>query len=892
MGDYDCKSLLRAESHRFDDWVDEVYYVSRLTIVGADGALRTYEARAGDHVAARQQAWMLAASDRCATSQLLLSTPIPWSSAISSAPQGMNGGLGSGMPVLFQNIAAPTAAVPVTTPCLMPLGLSLTLPPVPGGGYRLQQCGYPARLPAAADVLQPNQLCAQAQQPQRLPSAAHLGVQVVSAGDTGAGPGKPLFRIDRKPSRVDNVCSSPTKNTASQEDGLISEDPGMLGLAGKSANRHCNPVNAEDSGLHVTSRRGNTSGFGFESPVMVFQPKQRRNFYGVDHACAQRSRTPSQLDRPPFRDHSPQWDVETGGPDVENCASSFKKRKTGVFKLVPADRPVIPMHTTLDSNKEAIVTENESDADDDYLTTYNELCQRGVANLEVPKYNYVFVSSAKMSSKWECCATIAATPPWGGYPLTISKTVSGKNKKDARRVAAKALLSELVEQKILSPAIVATKGIYVTATARSAARAAVNPESENKMNAKHLAEAAAAVSILNQLWQKEKFDGKPKWTLTPASSGATGHWKCSIFIRSKQYGDVSAECIQSQKKYAKHFAAYNAVQKLREQGCSDVDTINVQPKQQSNVVHSVADDCGGGSKSGLQSLNTMDEASKSRLDSALHHHGEVTDFRNDGDVNPGFGTMFQLPSTVKILIARNVGDVNEWIADNVADGAALGLCLDSRDLRKALEAEARECQVDVASTAFSSDECRAIALSTETSAILVAASLVESCVGTEWVPKSIKFMLERNECAKYGFGLDEGAIVLRYLHGINCANLNDLSSSSHALKEDWHARQGKAVTAAGLVSDWMNQKLSPFSNVCVESVSGLSEAVKSTEHVIAPVIILAVAGSMIRSRQRQEIERRRLKVVNRDDCAELSNRLWKPLGVAKPQFKMRRRLTR
>lgn len=886
----DLESLLGTNPHRFDDGTDDADCVSRLTIAGADGVPRTYEARAGDHATARQQACVLAASHRRAGSQLLLPMPMPWSNATSSAPPGLDGGLGDGMPVPPQDTAAPSAVMPVAMPCLTPLGMSLSLSHRRVGSYSFQRLGQPALLSTSSNMQRSKQHLTQTQQPEKPPPASQLGIQEVGAGDTGTAPVQPLFRIDRKPSRVDDIISSPNEASPCQEHERTSEDLGMACAGGKLSYQQRSSVNFRDPGVQGTPRCGAASGSGTESGVTVPESKLNRSSHEVHHGCTPRTGISSPSEIPPWM--GPSF-VRTGGPDVYNCASGFKMHKTtaGAFEMVPAAPPVIALHTNTEMTKRAsIEAGHDSDGEDDYPSTYNELCQRGVANLTVPKYTYVDLSSGNVNSEWECCATIAATPPGGESPITITKTVRGRNKRDARRVAAKSFLSELVKRKIISRATVDTKEIVGNSAARFTPCSSVSLERESKVTAKQVAEAAEAVSILNQLWQKERFDGKPKWTFTPASSGATGHWKCTILIRTKQFGDVSAECTQSQKKLARHFVAYCVVQKLRRLGFPGIDNVNVQPRQQSNVVLSVADDSDEGSKSAPQSMKALDDAAKSKLDSAGHASGEVADFPKDCRVDSGFGAFFQVPSTVKTFLARNVGDVNQWIAENVSDGAALGLCLDSKDLRRALEGEAKNCHVDVESAAFRSDECRAIALSTEKSAILVAASLLESCEGADWIPKSIKFMLERNECAKYGFGLEEGAIVLRYSHDIHCANLNNLSSSSHALKEDWHVTQGKAITASRLVSECVNQRLSPFSNVCLESVTGLAEAVKSTEHVIAPVITLAVVCSMIRSGQRHEVEIRRRKVGN--DCTELSNRLWSPLGPAKPRFKMRRRLTR
>lgn len=866
----DLESLLGAAPHRFDDWIDEGHFVSRLTVVRSDGIQQTFEARATDHATARQQACALALSATSTSVHPFVAPSMPWSHGPSSALQVMGGGHGAVTPVLL-----PDAAPPPTVPPSLPLGMTSTAPQHNFGNYPLQQ---------NEQLLHSSPYMQIQQHPQPQPQTQQLPCFQGPADFGGISEviGQPLFRIDRTPSRADNQASLETVPVPDQECELPGQSTGMTSPTCESDSKAVALVNLQDRGIPGPRPSGAMVRFGKETEQGISSP----DLNGISPGDAHVGLEPSSQSAPPLQgNQSRALHARAFVPDVDDRAPAPKRRRANAVSSSADSQPVSGLGTnSLTKNADGTETDDEDDPEDDHLTTYNELCQRGVAKLEVPRYIYTQLSPTLSRPRWECRATAAATQPRSGASVTITKTVIGKSKRDSRRVAAKALLSELVDRKIISQATVATKGYYMT----PAPRLPAHSKSTSKIDSKQLAEAAAAVSILNQLWQKERFDGKPKWTLTPTSSGGMSQWICTVFIKTREVGDVSAESTQPQKKCAKQLASYNAVQKLKSLGFPDFETINVQPKPQANVMKSVPQDLDASDKNALQSLKTMDEGTKRRLDSEVCTSGEVATVQGDGGIDSGLGTAFQVPAEVKTLIARNVGDVNEWIAGNLADGASLGLCLDSKSLRETLEKEAKECSVDVKAASFSTQECRAIALSTGKSAILVAASLLEPCVGSDWIPKTLKFMLERYECAKFGFGLDEGAIVLRSSHGIQCANLNNLGSSSHTLKEDWNLKQGKFFTPAGLVSDWLNRKLLPFTDACVESVNGLAQALKCTDHVIAPVLILAVACSLIQGRLQQGIEERRRKGFNRDDYMELSNRLWKPLGIVKSHMKSRR----
>lgn len=858
----EIESLLGDDPRRFDDWVDGGSFVSRLTVVRNDGVPQTYEARAVDHATARRQACALAVSATRAPPPGAAPIPLlpfapppstppmppPWTQDPPAAVQGMGGGAGSAAPVPIDS--GPPPPIMHSQNMRMPFASGMT--PMPAHiASRLGMYGQGQQPPRPPQPGQPPQ---DSKQPQRYPFRKPManGSNGVGAGGTPT----PRFHIDRAPSRG----------------GLLTQ-------------RHKLPA-------WVTG--GNRLSVGYGGGANDKRPLHAR---------------PSGHEVDDFSPASKKRNVNVLAPSL---SARLGSKEVDVKKSIP-----LPVRAA-----EVEEDDDEDDDEDNYLTNFNELCQRGVAGLRVPKYNYVQLSTAFKVPRWECTATTAATPPGGGEPVTLSKVVMGKNKKDSRRIAAKELLTELVNLKIVTQATVDTKGAYVPCSGRSQ----MASSSANKMSPKMMGDIAAAVSILNQLWQKEKFECKPKWSTFPVSSGATGRWKCTLLIKTKQFGEVEVESTSPQKKFAKQLTAFEAVKKLKELKIPGIDQINVHAKPQNNIVTVAPKELNCDGASPNASVRTLDEATRQRLDNEVQGDGEVDAHAGPNGAKSGFGALFVVSPEVNTVIARSALDVSQWVADHVMDGTILGVYFDSRPVRKEFETDAKQAGRDVESLAFTSPECRAIAVCTGSSILLVAAHLVgdprpfrsssagsglksedvakeednaqdnsaqimpplapgrSKLPGTPWIPKSLKFLLERSECAKFGVELDGGRMALRSCYGIECLGLNDLSTFSLAVKGVSDIKKGISHTAVELVSDWLNQRLSPFAEDCVNSVDALSDVLASTEDVIAPAVSVAFACSMIQSRVAEDCEKRRRKgVTYGEDYMELCNRLSNRLSLLKSQ---------
>jgi hypothetical protein len=875
----DLEAMLGKEPRRFDDWVTNGDYFSRLTVVRPDGVPETYEGRASDHWTARRQACELAVSavrsaasipfapQRGFASPSMSPTmpPPPW--GFEQPPPmlvGMGGGASGGGLVSLEGMPPPPP--------------QMMMPPYIGMAFTHGLTPY-----MPAHMAPPLGMHAH-QHPHGLksPQNHHSLRQTAPAAGRGGGVGRPRFTGD---------CQTGGNGFANQRQHAV------------------NPwyQSPPDSPRHA-----------------------RRDMAQRDDGCGKRS-----------------LHARPGGDGADDYAPALKKRGVN-----PADAPAASCKAALEAKCKAVKHENSSrevaaetgDEDDEeesdnHLTNFNELCQRGVAGLRVPKYNYVHLSSTGKVPTWECTATTAATPPEGGAPVTISTFVVGKNKKDARRIAAKELLAELVKLKIMTQETVDTKGANVLDAARSQGTEDESAEnSATKLSPQLTADIAAAVSILNQLWQKEMFLCKPKWSNVPVSSGATGRWKCTLLVKTKQVGDVEVESILSQKKHARQMAAYEAVKKLRELNFRGIEQINVHAKPQNNIV-SVAptDDGDEDHESPCGVRDDIDEETRQRLDNEVENDGEV-DLPASGDgAISGFGTEFLVPPEISVVVAKSSEDCSEWIAGHVTDGTILGVYLDSRSVRETFMPDASQSSLAVSFVAFTSEDCRVIALSTGKAALLVSAHLLGDArpplcreetvasqsgivsqvdeeapsiagsgpaslstseiaqsaghdtarsAGESWIPKSLQFVLERKECAKYGIGLDEGVLTLRACHGVKCRGFHDLSILSLALKGVSGNKSSILASSSDLVLEWLNQRLSPFSEFSVMSIDGLSDIISSTADVVAPAIAVAVASSIIQSRVQETAEaRRRKSFTDREDYMDLCNRLWVPPTAPPAPFK-------
>jgi hypothetical protein len=911
---------------RFDDWInDQGKFCSRLTVIRAsDGVPEIFEAHSASRTEARNRVNSFAAS-ALATEN---SAPLPCAENVMTPSidsgglqPGMSGtpGIMSGMPGMQGMQGMPgMSAMPATSgvhripstgmpnlPVIMP-GMMPMISMMPAYG------GISFPVPGASAVMQVDQFH-QPESHSSGPMQAHL--QALQQSQL-------LHQIEhqQQPAYDANSINGNMPVYGGNHQTMWNQPQSyQLGAVASSAG-----FNIHHGNVFSGFQRGGSYGGG------ILGVQHETGWSGSSHQQQQQTQWTSNpwpvvgLKRPtctrPSEMSRLRGRVQT--------AQAAKRRN--VFATAPGysrtvedrspERPIRQDRTFVrNSNPAAVLPDAEiDDESDNHLTRLNELCQKGVASLCMPKYQYDSAPPRPGSAQmWECTATTQAQAPSTSAPVTITKVIIGRNKKNARRIAAKALLKELVTQGILTEEVIDTN-VPITPQSTLARSVAMAAASLSTANLPPSSEVAAAVSVLNQLWQKERFMCKPKWSLGPISGSATERWKCDLLIKTKLYGDVEVSAASSQKKYCRQLAAFEAVKKLIALKMPGIESINVFAKPHYNVSTKapVLDDSDDDDERDVLAKDGCDATA------AVGANDEIADGMGGGDDDPrantfpgadaGFGRLFVLPETLSVVVATCAAVCNAWIAENVTDGCVLGLYLDSHEMREVLKDLAMEAKVDTDAVAYSSSECRAICLSTIDTALLVCAHTFEefrapsnakkvdiaadngplgrtvpcpliAMKKKSWIPKSVKFLLEKREYNKYGVALDEGAMILRACHGISCHGLHDLSVASLSLQGASSSNHRGLTRPDNLVHDWLRRRLEPFSAMVVQGVDGLAELVNSTADVVAPAVPTAVACIMIQFRIAQAAEsRRRKRYTDSDAYLELSNRLC--LRQSRPPF--------
>jgi hypothetical protein len=561
--------------------------------------------------------------------------------------------------------------------------------------------------------------------------------------------------------------------------------------------------------------------------------------------------------------------------------------------------------------------EDNEEEEDTCLTKFNEMCQKGVAGLRIPRYQYGHKSDVPGAAPfWKCKATTSALKSDMTEPMTLSVVVRGKTKKDARRLAAKQMLEDLLRFGIVTQDIVDSKTPPALETAEEleASGAGVNGISSP--------DVAAAVSVLNQLWQKEKFVCKPKWCVVPVSTGSSCGWKCDLLIKTKHFGDIESSFTSTQKKTCRQMAAFKAVQRLRDMNYPGLDAVNINARRQSNVSTEAPQLDSEDDESSyfedepddrtVETLNVQkdDLADIAKRSAAGEEQGASAPFAG-GDA--GFGSLFSIPNDTKIVIATGTTCCDDWVSSKVLGGCALGVYVDSCEARRTLKSHDASSGVDLDPAAPDS-ECRVICLASQDSVLVVCSDyfrearaatqnesaeeknknlrlgpdelivdLVRSkcnhtiypeCNKGSWIPVVIRRVLERPDCIKYGMTLDEGALVLRVYHGVACRGFTDLGISSFALKGMVSSRQQLLASPAELVSEWLCCRLDPFSRRAFGHSAELCEVPQPVADNVVSAALIAAASQAIQKRIIESAEsRRRKRYVNTEEFAELCDRL-------------------
>jgi hypothetical protein len=972
----DIEGRLGNASRRFDDWMDEDQFASRLTVIRSDGVPQTFESRAESHLEARRRVCLLAISanamdngddaddgfggpvnglggmtgEAYSPQTAGHGAPVPGSSSFAGLMSGsihgalnasmhgaMHGSAIGAMPGAVQGPMPPgfTGAMPGYMggfPCSMngmfPWNMGgggpfIAHPGIAPGSEAMGDPGRTGMMPMNIHPYMAMQAVPDMPGMQGIMSGAHTMPMPESMfPDRSAGPAGVLFGTgEHRQFLPDHETQAGVRGNAAFCNEVRLNPLKTLSKRHRSPQAH--PVPNRRKSFPVPRKDWNGTQFSHRtSPIHRSASARERvetysngetkgSWYDVVDNITGKASVAGQQKISELSDSRAisggrsrvvqENESSHSSDDTENAARGSNRRQYS--SRVPAQN---------ESGSSPSIFETKDDDDDNCLTKLNELCQKGVSGLRVPRYYYEHKSDCPgMTPVWSCTAVTSAQPSEMAEPIPLKVVVEGKNKKDARRVAAKHLLADLIKFGLVTQDIVDMK-------IPSAPN--VLPEEQDVLcpspNFTVPPEVAAAVSVLNQLWQKEKFACKPKWSVVPVSSGATGRWKCDLLIKTKQLGDIESSYTSSQKKTCRQMAAYKAVQRLTEMKFAGLCSVNINARQQSNVSAEAPD------------LDSDDDES-SWIENEIDHPAPDTDvvavpnpLENDPDIvspftggDAGFGSLFCIPEDTQVVIAESEADCDNWVSDNIRRDAIFGLYLDSYDVRDVFKPHAVSAGIDVTSALYKSTDCHVICLASKTSALVVRADKFidahqsprqsadlersGSCLDDggscspdsktcgsilkipatkkTWVPESIRLVLERRDCAKYGMALDEGMLVLHARHGTTCRGVNDLAIASFALKGMSGSRAQLLPKPDELVSDWLCHCLNPFSLRSVRSVSGLSEVATATADSILPAILTATASTAIQRRIAESAESRRRKLFpNKEEYSELCSRLCYP----------------
>jgi hypothetical protein len=977
----DIEGRLGNASRRFDDWMDEDQFASRLTVIRSDGVPQTFESRAESHVEARRRVCLLAISanamDYGEGAEDGFGGPVNGSGGIAGDAYGQQtAGHGATVPgssrfaghvsgSVHGSLNAPMhGAMPGSALGAMPGVGHGPMPP----GFAGAMPGFMAGLPFSMNGMYPWSMGGggpfiahpgiasgseamgnpgmTGMMPMNIPPYMAMqgasdmpGMQRILAGaqtmsvpenkfpDRSAESTGEYFGTNER----EQFLPDHMKQTGARRSAAVFNSGIHLNSLKALSKRHMSPQarHVADKTRKISAFRKDWNATQFNHPTSPIRrrssEKERVDTYSnreakgswydvVDNitsravAGGQQKSSELQTDSRAISGGRSRvvQDNESShsSDDTENAARRSDRRQYSNGRVPTQDK----------AGSNPSVFETKDDDDDNCLTKFNELCQKGVAGLRVPRYYYEHKSDCPgMTPVWNCTAVTSAQSSENAESIPLRVVVQGKNKKDARRVAAKHLLADLIKFGLVTQDIVDMKISSIPD---------VPPEEPDALCPSPTVspEVAAAVSVLNQLWQKEKLACKPKWSVVPVSSGATGRWKCDLLIKTKQLGDIESSYTSSQKKTCRQMAAYKAVQRLTEMKFAGLCSVNVNARQQSNVSAEAPDlDSDDDESSWIE--NEIDRPCRetevvAEPNPPQSDRDAVSPF-SGGDA--GFGSLFCVPEGTEVVFAESEADCAKWVSSNVLGGDMFGLYLDSYDVRDTFKAYASSAGIDVNSKVYKSNECHVVCLASKTSALVAhvdkfvdarqsprqsadlerkgscmddgaSCSLKDKSLGSScqsvsnlptknksWIPQSIRLVLARRDCAKYGMALDEGALVLHARHGVTCRGMNDLAVASFALKGMSGSRDLLLPKPDELVSDWLRQNLDPFSLRSVRCVSGLSETSNSTADSILPALLTATASIAIQRRIAESAESRRKKLFpNTEEYSELCARLCYP----------------
>lgn len=790
------EALLGDVSRRFDDWIDDQGLIStRLTIMRADGVPETYEAKASQHGEARRKVCMLAYSaiqDANAKDVIPPAEPEPSLPASTNITPGGDAGNAPSTSTPSQQANTSAPQMPALGMPPMPFPLPFVLDPQQGLGEALQSAyGLPPFINPLS-VLPPY---------MPMPPMVSMNPDGSVLRPTSARPPQPHRKMSSGARDVFPPGSKRHKVSGNAETRnpwteLISRKAGTPeNGAGKSGAR--GSISPNVNGTSWTER------------------KSGAKIKGADTGDGQEGVSEDGDDVPLTK--YPRTDRIVSENDGAGAALPGATSRTGNSEKAPGE--VGP------SSKEgADVRPGIDDNGEDYVSQLNMMSQKS-SRISTPVFSYERDNrnGSKASGPWICAAHVQCKESDDQDAREIRYEITARNKKDARKRAARLIVNELTSLGF-GAGLGADEGGPST------------PEKGQAVDADKDIDESTSINILFHLFQKGHLLSRPEFSIAPEDGpGANGQrWKCELRLRSKEHGEIEVRRRSAQKRFAKQAAALKAVEKLRELKIPGLDDLNAARR--------------AALKAGRREFN-FDDPNLANTDEMVREsdgEGDVDLDTGLPDIGDGSGGVFSAPPDFKVVIARSAEDCKDWVEKNLREVSDIGVYLDCPSIQRDLQPVAKMAAFDISRYKQSTMDCRVVSFSTKESSLLLCATNLRKNGCTEgkgcWIPSAAVAVLEDRKINKHGVLVDAAALIMRALYGVSCVSMHDLSVSSFALCGHWveHKRQILAPIDR-LVTVWLRQKFQPFSQTAIEGIEGLAGVLEKSTDFVCPAVYVALA---------------------------------------------------
>lgn len=480
--------------------------------------------------------------------------------------------------------------------------------------------------------------------------------------------------------------------------------------------------------------------------------------------------------------------------------------------------------------------------EDNSTAVLNEMGQKGI--VKIPENSFRFEPKERGivggGGKWCCVGVLYGRLGDGegvGGWKEFKRVADGRSKKEAKKLCARMLLDSLKDVGIeFKNEVVENGGDGVGVVLEEGEEVeAHGPDHRN------------CIGQLDQLYRKELLLTKPKYSESRSEeAGGKLQWQCDVLVQPKDYEQFCITISASTKKKAKNVCASQALERLVEMGLVEAEDGFFKKKE---VISDHDDD----------SVVDFDFA-QDNVDEAIEN--VMTD---DNDLNGNF----MIRKSCKVFVAECEEHCDQWIAKYIQQGEIVGTYIDCYDMRQSFKSLAQKEGIDVNVGDFIAEDCKTICFSTAKSVLLVSAYAMrnkdeKAC----WIPSSVKRLLETKLCTKSGIFMDEGAMTLYALYGIQCLGLNDLNMASACVKGIREHETKVTYNGCEMVREWLNVGFTPF---------GVKHSLWNTKiprEFRLPAVLMANVCVRLRLKMNEKADEKHLKrFPNEYEYSELYNNL-------------------